>query len=158
MNMFAVQHVFAVVCVRSRRKNGLGCCAYTRRSEFRRQKAIWRRFAGVRKRAPSRKKRYPILFRNHPGVPDFVNFPKIKVLPWMKIPWAGHPTRVRRKNNNRFFQRFWVKERRNSENIFAKKRYTSIVACVVGAPPPYYASGRKSSHALGVRQKFLIFS
>ena len=32
--------------------------------------------AYVSKRAPSRKKRYPILFRNHPGVPDFVNFPK----------------------------------------------------------------------------------
>ena len=60
-----------------RRKNGLGCCAYTRRSGFRRQKAIWRRFADVRKRAPSR--RYPILFRNRPGVPDFVNFPIYKV-------------------------------------------------------------------------------
>ena len=57
------------------RKNGLGCCTHTRRSGFRRQNAFWRRFADVRKRAPSRKKRYPILFRNHPGIPDFVNFP-----------------------------------------------------------------------------------
>ena len=29
-----------------------------------------------------------------------------------------------------FFRRFWVKEPRHSENTFAKKRYTSIVACV----------------------------
>ena len=28
------------------------------------------------------------------------------------------------------FRRFWVKEPRHSENIFAKKRYTSIVARV----------------------------
>ena len=56
-------------------KNGLGCCAHTRSSGFRRQNAFWRRFADVRKRAPSRKKRYPILFRNYPGIPDFVNFP-----------------------------------------------------------------------------------
>ena len=61
------------------RKNGLGCCAYTRRSGFRRQKAIWRRFADVRKRAPLLKRRYPILFKNHPGVPDFVDFPNIYV-------------------------------------------------------------------------------
>ena len=48
----------------------------TRRSSgFRRHNAFWRRFADVRKRTPSRKKRYPILFRNHPGIPDFVNFP-----------------------------------------------------------------------------------
>ena len=40
-----------------------------------RQNAFWRRFADVRKRAPSRKRRYPILFRNYPGIPDFVNFP-----------------------------------------------------------------------------------
>ena len=32
-------------------------------------------FAYVRKHASSRKKRYPILFRNHPGIPDFINFP-----------------------------------------------------------------------------------
>ena len=38
---------------------------------------VWRRFPDVRKRAQSRKKRYPILFRNHPGIPDFVNFPLI---------------------------------------------------------------------------------
>ena len=49
--------------------------SFKRRSGFRRQNAFWRRFADVRKRAPSRKKRYPILFRNHPGIPDFVNFP-----------------------------------------------------------------------------------
>ena len=61
------------------RKNGLGCCTHTRRSGFRRQNAFWRRFADVRKRAPSRKKRYPILLRNHPGIPDFVNFPFIIV-------------------------------------------------------------------------------
>ena len=60
-------------------KNGLGCCAHTRRSGFRRQNAFWRRFADVRKHAPSRKKGYPILFRNHQGIPDFVNFPKIKL-------------------------------------------------------------------------------
>ena len=47
-----------------------------RRSGFRRQNAFWRSFAYVRKRAPSRIKRYPILFRNHRGIPDFVNFPK----------------------------------------------------------------------------------
>ena len=29
-----------------------------------------------------------------------------------------------------FFRRFWVKESRHSENIFAKKRYTSMVAYV----------------------------
>ena len=59
----------------------MGCCAHTRRSGFRRQNAFWRRFAYVRKRAPSRKKRYPMLFRNHPGIPDFVNFPIIFMLP-----------------------------------------------------------------------------
>ena len=32
----------------------------------------------MRERAPSRKKRYPILFRNHRGIPEFVNFPKMK--------------------------------------------------------------------------------
>ena len=29
-----------------------------------------------------------------------------------------------------FFQRFWVKEPRHAEKIFAKKRYASILACV----------------------------
>ena len=38
----------------------------------------------LRKRAPSRKKRYPILFRNHPGIPDFVNFPKKNAREWKK--------------------------------------------------------------------------
>ena len=53
---------------------------HTRCSGFRRQNAFWRRFVDVRKRAPSRKKRHPILFINHPGIPDFVNFPKRKVV------------------------------------------------------------------------------
>ena len=34
------------------------------------------------------------------------------------------------------FRRFWVKEPRHSENIFAKKRYTSIVAHVGSATYP----------------------
>ena len=37
----------------------------------------------LRKRAPSRKKRYLILFRNHPGIPDFVNFPCFFVTEYM---------------------------------------------------------------------------
>ena len=32
------------------------------------------------------------------------------------------------KLRGRIFRRFWVKEPRHSENSFAKKRYTSIVA------------------------------
>ena len=31
-----------------------------------------------------------------------------------------------------YFRRFWAKEPRHSETIFAKKRYTSIVARVLG--------------------------
>ena len=41
---------------------------------------------------------------------------------------------VKNENNDEkmafFLRRFWVKEPRHSENILAKKRYTSIVACV----------------------------
>ena len=34
-----------------------------------------------------------------------------------------------------YFRRFWVKELRHSETIFAKKRYTSIVARVFEVMP-----------------------
>ena len=47
-----------------------------------------------------------------------------------------YTTRIeRKKKNGAFFsRRFWVKEpSRHSENTFAKKRYTSIVECVLGA-------------------------
>ena len=59
--------------------------------------------------------------------------------------WPRYTTRtIERKNGLLFFffRRFWVKEPRHSGNIFAKKRYTSIVACVI-----YHTAFSLSSHA-----------
>ena len=39
-----------------------------------------------------------------------------------------HTTRIMPKLRGRIFRRFWVKEPRQSETIFAKKRYASIVS------------------------------
>ena len=58
-------------------------------------------------------------------------------------------------SNNLFFsRRFWVKDPRHSETIFAKKRYTSIVARVINNTPIQY---RKVPRTGGASRKKTMF-
>ena len=54
-----------------------------------------RQLASCVKDLSSREKRYPILFRNHPGIPDFVNFQK-KKLGYFRLTRTLHSSEYRR--------------------------------------------------------------
>ena len=54
-----------------------------------------------------------------------------------------------------FSDHFWIKEPRHSENIFAKKRYTSIVARVSAAPFSRKSSQQQQFLPAGFQTSFL---